>query len=205
MSRAFEEDVDQALMDAEYGIIRLETCMPETFSFYNRGTLVALKGAIHDYILYEFNDKFRLGISEDELCETVFQKRAEELRIGEDFIRRYNEIWSKTLGDDRVAFLLRRGGERDRAAHRHLTWTSAQVPGAFGVGSAVTRIEARDPDETNPRIGETTVIPSAPPLRGRILYRDWTEDSSDVPTLCRISLEAVRSVVRQLREEFPPS
>jgi hypothetical protein len=188
--------VDATIVLAQYGINKMKT-NAEPFDFYFRGTLVCLKGIL-DYILEEYNVKYSVGIgfSENLNADSFdYQAKARKNAAAASFIASYKTERNKLLADPRCAKLLKTRGSRDIEIHRRElprdTWAFRHLGVTVNVG---------DDAEANSQRRE---IPNSRPEPVEIRYflQDWQND--DIPTLCELTLNALRNFVATLRSNYP--
>ena len=201
---------EDSLRDAEYGLTMIEQNLgTDKLQYHLKAFLTSLK-SVFDYLLEDYNNKYSLGITEDEdLTEKRFEERARRLRHDEAqrFIAWWKAKKQQVRSDRRCAFLLARHGRRDLIVHRKRIPIRGDVQFFDTVkGTAAFRVEKYDKHGNlyEVRESEPTEPAQAPPPSASKIehYFDGFNEES-VVSVCRCCFEAIRDVIEEARRNFP--
>ncbi|MBI3859799.1 MAG: hypothetical protein HY296_06160 [Thaumarchaeota archaeon] len=197
--------VDEKVAEAEYFLQRLRTTYPNDDFKFELSAFLSSVRSIADYLLEEYNQKCKLGITiTDKLTIPTF--KAEATRSGNShaskFIRWY-EAEIGRIGNNPIGRLVftRRNLNIHRAQgplhakitlHEYLTITESVTVTVYDEKGQVIGVGGSQPSPP----------PTSKPAESEIswYFSDYT--SEDIPTVCEKSLGMIRKLVEDARKSF---
>lgn len=200
---------EDSLRDAEYGLTMIEQNLgTDKLQYHLRAFLTSLK-SVFDYLLEDYNQKYSLGITEDEdLNARRFEEKARQL--GHNEAQRFIAWWKVKKGqvksDRRCAFLLARHGRRDIMVHRRRVPMRVDVE-VFESITISDRVRVEKYNNQGKllevRESEPTKPPSPAPKPSTIEFYFDGFDIENVVSVCKHCFETLKNVIEEARRNFP--